>query len=369
MRLCVACRGVDSLETIHEGAIVQLLRDGFRELGEQQRELGRELGEQQRELGRELGVAIAGIVGPPSSATNKSDMSKVDFKKTTIKPKVDEYPIPAATEDVPEEVSTIEDLLRKARTTRKQGSEKGDREASIDNFFGTVAALYGISCLGDNTADNKLVLSDLYADTVTSGFCDLLVAPSESRRPLLGAIEIKPRGTSLSSGNCNQTMCYAEALRQRMPDDVPVLLSRMPVAVLSSLDTFIFYRSTGWYAYEQSRPTDDAHQVALYLHDLFETCRAAVAEIPADHRCRQGDVSPMGGGVEDSHGSGGAGGGGGGGGGEGGGDDRDAGNDAPGEGGILNETPIGDSVPLTATNLERHNRHLTHAAIRRLISF
>jgi hypothetical protein len=367
------------LATIDEGLAlltenIRALSIAQREEAQAQREAQREEAQAQREEVRngfrQLGAALVTRqrAGSASTVSHKSKMSDVDFSMTSVRPIEADYPVPVTVVTRPPRVCHIAALLDAAREVPKMNSEKEDREACMDKFMNDAALPYGLACVADNADDNRLALDDLYDGTITTGAGDMFVTPLGSRRPLLGVNEQKPRLNSrrrpnkLTTKNCNQTMCYVESVRRRFPSDVDELPHGVPIGILSCLEEFVFYKSTGRYSYASSKPTYETFQVAAYLDDLFSACEEALRRIPADHVCRQGDA-PAEHRVDDE-------------------DDGDEDNGSNDDGGRETEkepqqrddersgdTPMSNTATLTRMSLKRHNVRLAEAAVRKLLSF
>jgi hypothetical protein len=230
-------------------------------------------------------------------------MSKIKFAETMVVPTRSDLTLESdvgdlqAAEGQAERIAQIVRLLDEARKKPKRKNEAADREESIDTYFCRVAAMYGLQC-STTKSKNKLTLDDLY-DALVNGFCDILVSPAASCRPILMAIEIKPRLKSgstaipyqLTSQNHVQEMCYLEAVRRTL-EDVPGVPAGVPCGVLSSLEFFAFFKSVGKYAYEISNIVDDKIMIAKYLDRLFFKCQLANEHIPSDHPSRE-NKSPL----------------------------------------------------------------------------
>lgn len=68
-------------------------------------------------------------------------------------------------------------------------------------------------------------------------------------------------------------MIYLDALRSHLPQDCQMH------GCLTNIDNFIFYVAHGNFTFQESRPICDPHQIALFLHAMFQGALATNAQI------------------------------------------------------------------------------------------
>lgn len=231
---------------------------------------------------------------PRSSSTS---MSHVNFNNSKVKDiiKIFDFPIPAVSvnDTVQDKIDNITRLLLIAREKDKSrthgGQEAEDRHQCIDPFFKEVPKLYKLSCWSSHPKWTKLELCDLFEDTKCSGYPDLTMSAQDTQPPRLAQIEAKKRLKDCVGdmpyqfllSDRHQTMAQVEATRRFLPKGVSCF------GVLSNVDMFVFYESSGPYEFKQSNVIVDETQIAMYLNFICERCVQVENDIPWNSTSRQ----------------------------------------------------------------------------------